>query len=68
MWQRFRDLSIKSYINTYKRLNVEFDEYSGESMQGEGMIHALNVLETKNLLEEDKNAKLVNLEVSYSIV
>ncbi len=32
LWKRFRDLSIDEYKLLYKRLNVEFDVYSGESM------------------------------------
>jgi len=32
LWKRFRDLSIEEYKLVYKRLNVEFDVYSGESM------------------------------------
>ena len=30
-WQQLRDLSIVAYKGTYSRLNVAFDEYSGES-------------------------------------
>lgn len=33
LWKHFRDLSIEEYKRIYKRLNVEFDEYSGESLQ-----------------------------------
>ncbi len=31
LWKRFRDISIHRYISVYARLNIEFDEYSGES-------------------------------------
>ncbi|PGH12996.1 arginine-tRNA ligase [Helicocarpus griseus UAMH5409] len=31
LWKRFRDVSVERYISTYARLNVAFDEYSGES-------------------------------------
>jgi arginyl-tRNA synthetase len=31
LWKRFRDVSIERYISTYARLNIAFDEYSGES-------------------------------------
>ncbi|RXG69134.1 putative arginine--tRNA ligase, mitochondrial [Armadillidium vulgare] len=31
-WKLFRDLSIKSFEKTFRRLNVNFDEYHGESM------------------------------------
>ena len=31
LWKRFRYVSIEHYIKLYARLNVSFDEYSGES-------------------------------------
>lgn len=31
LWKRFRDVSIERYITAYSRLNISFDEYSGES-------------------------------------
>lgn len=31
IWSRFRDLSIDKYIDTYARLNIKYDVYSGES-------------------------------------
>jgi arginyl-tRNA synthetase len=32
MWSRFRELSIERYKKLYKKLNIEFDVYEGESM------------------------------------
>eukprot|EP00026_Physarum_polycephalum_P005259 Phypoly_transcript_05290.p1 GENE.Phypoly_transcript_05290~~Phypoly_transcript_05290.p1 ORF type:complete len:602 (+),score=148.51 Phypoly_transcript_05290:124-1929(+) len=61
-WRRFRDISIAEYTKIYKRLNVEFDVYSGESMQEEGMKKAFKEMEEKNLLQEKDGAKMVNLE------
>ncbi|KAI5150335.1 arginyl-tRNA synthetase [Enteropsectra breve] len=34
-WSRFRKLSIEKYKELYKKLNIEFDEYSGESLYNE---------------------------------
>ena len=31
IWARFRDLSIEKYVDTYGRLNIKYDVYSGES-------------------------------------
>ena len=31
LWMRFRNLSVEKYKESYARLNVTFDEYSGES-------------------------------------
>lgn len=64
MWKRFKDLSIHEYKNTYKRLNVSFDVFSGESQQSEGMFRAMDELKNNNLLTEDKGALLIDLEVT----
>jgi hypothetical protein len=63
LWRKFRDLSIVEYKKIYGRLNVSFDVYSGESLQGPGMVRALKELEEKTLLEDSKGAKIINLEV-----
>ncbi|KAF7684178.1 Arginine--tRNA ligase [Astathelohania contejeani] len=34
LWKNFRELSIEKYKELYKKLNVEFDVYSGESFYG----------------------------------
>jgi len=62
LWKKFRELSITEYKRMYARLNVEFDDYSGESFFGEKMIQQLKKLEEMNLLEEDQGAKIANLE------
>lgn len=31
LWRRIRDISIESYVQAYARLNVKFNEFSGES-------------------------------------
>lgn len=51
LWQRFRDLSIVKYKETYERFNVFFDVYSGESMYSLKMMReVLEELETKKIL------------------
>jgi len=46
IWKKFRDLSVKDFIKTYKRLGIQFDTYLGESYFLE---------ETEELLEEAIN-------------
>jgi len=58
LWQKFRSLSIEEYKLLYKRLNVEFDLFSGESCFGEGMVKAVELLQEKGLLTEDRGAQL----------
>jgi arginyl-tRNA synthetase len=61
LWRRFRDLSIVKYKETYARLNIQYDVYSGESQVGEGMRRALDMLKEMNLLEDSDGAKVIDL-------
>lgn len=61
LWRRFRDLSIVKYKETYARLNIQYDVYSGESQVGEGMRRALDMLKEMNLLEDSDGAKIIDL-------
>lgn len=62
IWQRFRDLSIGKYINTYARLNIAYDVYSGESQVSlERMQKAMKIFKEKNLTHEDRGAILIDL-------
>lgn len=62
IWKRFRELSIEKYISTYKRLNIVYDSYSGESqVSKESMKNASNLFAEKGLLHEDRGAKLIDL-------
>lgn len=61
-WERFRQLSIDAYINMYARLNIKFDEYTGEStVKEEDMEKAAQVLSAKGISEESKGAIIVDL-------
>ncbi|KAK0631149.1 hypothetical protein B0T17DRAFT_487444 [Bombardia bombarda] len=60
-WKRFRDLSITRYQDTYARLNIHFDEYSGESQVSEAAMDAIGKeMEEKKICKEDKGAQIVN--------
>ena len=61
LWRKFRDLSICKYKELYKRLNIEFDVYSGESFYEEGMKKSIERLKSHSLLEESKGAQIVDL-------
>ena len=63
LWQEFRDLSIVEYKKMYHRLNVQFDEYSGESKFSKEMDLEVAVLEQKGLLQDEQGAKVVDLKV-----
>ncbi|KAF2163375.1 hypothetical protein M409DRAFT_26412 [Zasmidium cellare ATCC 36951] len=61
-WQRFRDLSIEAYKEMYARLNIHFEDYSGEStVKEDDMETAAKVLQEKNISEDSKGAVIVDL-------
>lgn len=48
IWKRFRDLSIEKYKQTYARLNIRYDDYSGESqVKDESMNEAAKIMQEK---------------------
>jgi len=61
LWKRFRDLSIKRYMQTYARLNIHFDDYSGESqVSQERMDAAAKRLEETGVSEVSEGAVIVD--------
>lgn len=62
LWKKFRELSIHKYIDTYARLNIHYDDYSGElQVSKETMDKSLKQLEDAGLVHVDRGAKLVDL-------
>ena len=63
LWQRFRDLSVQKYEETYKRLNIEFDEYAGESTVSPESIKAVaEERAEKKISEDSEGAVIVDFE------
>ena len=63
LWKKFRDLSIVKYKETYARLNIWFDVYSGESqVSQEAQKHALDQLQGSGIVEESQGALIVDLK------
>ena len=59
-WQMFRDLSVKEFKKSYKRLNIEFDEYHGESMYPLSKCsEILELMLNKNLLRTTEDGRKV---------
>jgi arginyl-tRNA synthetase len=60
-WARFRDLSIKRYKETYARLNIQFDDYSGESqVSEERMDAAAKRIAEMGVSEESEGAVIID--------
>ncbi|KAL4736932.1 hypothetical protein BDV11DRAFT_192841 [Aspergillus similis] len=61
LWRRFRDLSIKKYRETYARLNIDYDVYSGESqIKQESMSKANEILQSTGVSENSDGATIVD--------
>ncbi|XPS74587.1 Arginine--tRNA ligase [Ascochyta lentis] len=62
IWKRFRDLSIEKYKQTYARLNIHYDVYSGESqIKDESMDLGVKVMWEKKVCEDSEGAVIVDL-------
>lgn len=62
IWKRFRDLSIEKYKQTYARLNIRYDDYSGESqIKDESMDAAARIMAEKGVSEDSDGAVIVDL-------
>lgn len=63
LWERFRDLSIEKYKQTYARLNIEFDDYHGESKVSREWIEKVGKeAAEKGVSEDSDGAIIVNFE------
>lgn len=61
LWRKFRDLSIDKYKQTYARLNIHYDVYSGESqIRRESMEAAQKIMANKGITEESEGAVIVD--------
>ncbi|OIW32865.1 arginyl-tRNA synthetase [Coniochaeta ligniaria NRRL 30616] len=61
LWKRFRELSIVRYKETYARLNIHFDEYSGESQVSETAMEKIaKEMAEKKISTESEGAMIVN--------
>lgn len=62
LWQEFRDLSIEKYKDTFARLGVSFDEYTGESqVSRKAQADAFEALLKGDFVKEDKGALVADL-------
>lgn len=63
LWKQFRDLSIEKYKETYARLNIHFDVYSGESqISQDRQDKVLNLLHEKGLIKQSGQSQIIDLE------
>ncbi|RTE79655.1 hypothetical protein BHE90_005830 [Fusarium euwallaceae] len=61
LWQRFRDATVKDYTDSYARLGVTFDEYSGESqVSAESVSEVEEALKEKGVYEEHDGSWMID--------
>ena len=61
IFNRFKTSTLAEVEKIYKRLNVTFDSYAGESFYNDKMQPVLDMLTQKGLLVDDDGAKVVKL-------
>lgn len=62
IWRKFRDLSIVKYKEVYGRLNIHYDDYSGESqVKDETMDRVAKELEDNGVSEVSEGATIIDL-------
>ena len=65
LWKRLRDITVEYYVETYGRLNIKFDEYSGESevsLNPEAVEEVETVLKSKGIYEEQDGAWVIDYD------
>lgn len=61
LWKRFRELSIEKYKDTYARLNINYDVYSGESQVSKKAMDTVSrLMKEKGVSEESEGALIVD--------
>ncbi|MDD2599598.1 MAG: arginine--tRNA ligase [Kiritimatiellae bacterium] len=62
IWERFIAISLDEFDRIYKRLDVSFDLYRGESYYHDSLAETVALLVEKDLAEESEGALVVKLE------
>lgn len=62
LWKTFKEISLKEFKTLYKRLNIKFDKYEGESSYNNQLKQTTILLDKEKLTEDDQGAKIIRLE------
>jgi arginyl-tRNA synthetase len=65
LWKKLRDITVEYYVETYGRLNLKFDEYSGESevsLNPEAVVEVAAILESRGICEEQDGAWVIDYD------
>jgi arginyl-tRNA synthetase len=64
-WKKLRAISVEYYAKAYARLNIKFDEYSGESqvsLSSEAVTEVELILKEKDIWEEQNGAWVIDFD------
>jgi arginyl-tRNA synthetase len=64
-WKKVRDISIEYYVNTYARLNIKFDEFSGESdvsLTPDAVAEVESIFKGRGIYEEQDGAWIIDFD------
>ncbi|KAJ9495737.1 hypothetical protein H2202_008780 [Exophiala xenobiotica] len=63
LWRKFRQACVRSYTDLYARLNIVFDDYSGEStVSHETVARVEAILKEKDAYRESEGAWVIDFE------
>jgi arginyl-tRNA synthetase len=64
LWKTLRNISIEYYVGMYARLNIKFDEYSGESQVSltKALAEVESILKNKGISEEQDGAWVIDFD------
>ena len=62
LWEKFIELTLTEFNRIYKRLDVSFDLYRGESFYNDDLAKTVDLLNEKNIVSESNGALICNLE------
>ncbi|OCT47696.1 Arginine--tRNA ligase, cytoplasmic [Cladophialophora carrionii] len=63
LWKRLREACVKKYADLYSKLNIKFDDYSGESEVSKSTISEVEaILREKGIYEESNGAWIIDFK------
>jgi arginyl-tRNA synthetase len=65
LWKKLRATSIEYYVEMYERLNIKFDEYSGESqvcLKPKAVAEVESILHEKDICEKQNGAWVIDFD------
>ncbi|UXI16796.1 epididymal secretory protein E1 precursor [Sarcoptes scabiei] len=57
-WTRFRDVGVRELENLYRRLGIDFDVQTSESMYANRIADVMKILETKSLINQSTDGAI----------